>query len=189
MPDHYQQPQPHLHPPASPAHGPYHPYPPREPSTLKRELPEDLHRPNSTGHAPDAHPPPSHHTLPPPPNYPDSQPRHISYDNGHSLPPTPGGYRGPSYPAPPPTPISQQPSYEPQGSYASEPMYSVSYSSSMPSKKKNTRASQVRTNARKRSPSRGATTNDKLVRRAISAANSRQSATRRSHAKLVGTRD
>jgi hypothetical protein len=70
----------------------------------------------------------------------------MSYDNGHSVPPTPGGYRTPGgYPAPP-TPVAQQASYESHASYASsgapESFYSV-YSSSMPAKKKNTRASQA----------------------------------------------
>ncbi|KAM0366627.1 hypothetical protein ACHAPK_008549, partial [Fusarium culmorum] len=57
------------------------------------------------------------------------------------MPPTPGGYRAPSYP--PPTPVPHQASYEQHGGYPSahEPFYSV-YSSSVPAKKKNTRASQ-----------------------------------------------
>jgi hypothetical protein len=65
----------------------------------------------------------------------------MTYDNGPSVPPTPGGYRAPSYP--PPTPIAQQSPYEQHNSYPSETFYSV-YSSSVPAKKKNTRASQVR---------------------------------------------
>jgi hypothetical protein len=68
----------------------------------------------------------------------------MSYDNGHSVPPTPGGYRAPSYP-PPPTPIQQQAPYDSHSSYqpsAPESFYSV-YSSSAPTKKKNTRASQA----------------------------------------------
>ncbi|KAK7424360.1 hypothetical protein QQZ08_008618 [Neonectria magnoliae] len=62
------------------------------------------------------------------------------------MPPTPGGYRAPSYPPPTPGPVSHQgPPYEQHGGYSSghEPFYSV-YSSSVPTKKKNTRASQVR---------------------------------------------
>lgn len=135
MQDHYQ---PHSHPSASPAHGPYQSYAPRE---VKREGPDDPHRPNSTGHV--SEPPHAHHTLPPPQSYPEPQPRHMSYDNGASLPPTPGSYR-PAYP-PPPTPLSAQPSYEQHASYPSESFYSVSYASTMPSskQKKNTRASQV----------------------------------------------
>lgn len=65
----------------------------------------------------------------------------MNYENGPSLPPTPGAYRAPSFP-PPPTPVAHQSSYEQTPSYqAAEPFYSV-YSSV--SKKKNTRASQVR---------------------------------------------
>jgi hypothetical protein len=64
----------------------------------------------------------------------------MTYDNGPSVPPTPGGYRAPSYP--PPTPIAQQSPYEQHNSYPSETFYSV-YSSSVPAKKKNTRASQA----------------------------------------------
>jgi hypothetical protein len=66
----------------------------------------------------------------------------MNYDNGH---PVPGGYRQPSYP--PPTPVAQQAPYEPpHTSYSSntDPYYSV-YPSSIPAKKKNTRASQVGT--------------------------------------------
>lgn len=67
----------------------------------------------------------------------------MSYENAPSMPPTPGGYRAPSYP--PPTPVSHQPSYEQHGGYSSNhdsAFYNV-YTSSAP-KKKNTRASQVR---------------------------------------------
>ncbi|KAI6784471.1 uncharacterized protein J7T54_006516 [Emericellopsis cladophorae] len=164
MNEHYQhqhhahQHQSH-HPPASPARNAYHPYPPREPASVKREHPaEDPHRPNSTGHAPEGISHPSHpasnhhHSLPPPANYPDGQPRHLSYDNGSSMPPTPGGYRPPQPPPPPPppasygppttTPIPTQGSYESQNQYPYEPaVYNVAYS--VPSKKKNTRASQA----------------------------------------------
>ncbi|KAF7550985.1 hypothetical protein G7Z17_g5342 [Cylindrodendrum hubeiense] len=145
-----QQPPPqHQHPhqpPPSPAHPSYQPYPSRDPP-IKRDPAEDQRRPNSTGHAPGpeglpstphlAHPPPP----PPPGAYSESQPRHMSYENAPSMPPTPGGYRAPSYP--PPTPVSHQPSYEQHGGYSSShdsSFYNV-YTSSQP-KKKNTRASQ-----------------------------------------------
>lgn len=66
----------------------------------------------------------------------------MNYESAPSMPPTPGGYRAPSFP--PPTPVPHQPSYEQHGGYPSghEPFYSV-YSSSVPAKKKNTRASQA----------------------------------------------
>ncbi|KAK7220557.1 hypothetical protein V2G26_008560 [Clonostachys chloroleuca] len=147
MHDHYQpqQQQQHHHHPVSPAQGPYQQsYPPRDPSLVKREPHDDSRRSSSTGHATDIssgqHPPTPHHSLPPPPSYPDNQPRHMNYDNGH---PVPGGYRPPSYP--PPTPVAQQAQYEPpHTSYSSnsDPYYSV-YPSSIPAKKKNTRASQA----------------------------------------------
>lgn len=114
---------------------------------MKREVVEDPRRPNSTGHAPESLPPQPHAvpgTQAPAPLQPSAfppegqQPRHMSFDNGHSLPPTPGAYRGPTFP--PPTP-SQQP-YDSHGAYASEPFYSV-YSSVASAKKKNTRASQA----------------------------------------------
>jgi hypothetical protein len=67
----------------------------------------------------------------------------MSYDNGHQAPPTPGGYRAPSY-APPTPVVSHQPAYEQHSSYSSggDAYYGV-YPSSMSSKKKNTRASQA----------------------------------------------
>ncbi|GJN79072.1 hypothetical protein PLIIFM63780_002583 [Purpureocillium lilacinum] len=131
MHDHYRphQPQPQPQPP-SPAHAAYHTYPSRE-SVVKREVVEDPRRPNSTGHAPESLPPQPHAvpgTQAPAPLQPSAfppegqQPRHMSFDNGHSLPPTPGAYRGPTFP--PPTP-SQQP-YDSHGAYASEPFYKFS---------------------------------------------------------------
>ncbi|UNI20643.1 hypothetical protein JDV02_006714 [Purpureocillium takamizusanense] len=131
--------------PPSPVHAAYHTYPPRE-SIVKREVVEDPRRPNSTGHAPDSLPP-QPHAVPgtqasaplQPSTFPsDGQPRHMSYDNGSSVPPTPGVYRAPTFP--PPTP-SQQP-YDAHGAYPAEPFYSV-YSSVASAKKKNTRASQA----------------------------------------------
>ncbi|KAM0221092.1 hypothetical protein ACHAPA_003443 [Fusarium lateritium] len=89
------------------------------------------------------HLPPTSLPPPPPPGaYSDNPPRHMNYDSAPSMPPTPGGYRAPSFP--PPTPVPHQTSYEQHGGYASshEPFYSV-YSSSVPAKKKNTRASQA----------------------------------------------
>jgi hypothetical protein len=65
-----------------------------------------------------------------------------NYESAHSVPPTPAGYRAPSYP--PPTPVSHQPAYDQQGGYpgGSDSFYSV-YSSAAANKKKNTRASQA----------------------------------------------
>jgi hypothetical protein len=100
----------------------------------------------------------------------------MSYDNGHSVPPTPGGYhRAPSFP-PPPTPIQQQAPYDSHPSYqpsAPESFYSV-YSSSAPTKKKNTRASQVITpasEAAQRINIHGSVWTDTFCRLAISADN------------------
>lgn len=140
MQDHHYRQQ----PPPSPAHAPYQqhqPYPPPREGIVKREGPYEDHsrRSSSTGHtlegAPAVQPVPTHqHQLPP---YADGQQRHMSYDHGPpSVPPTPGGYRTPAYP--PPTPVAQ---YE-HPSYSSNEAYFNVYSSS--SKKKNTRASQVR---------------------------------------------
>ncbi|KAI8725167.1 Zn(2)-C6 fungal-type domain-containing protein [Fusarium sp. LHS14.1] len=144
-----QHPPPHQPPPspAHPAHQPYPPYGSRDPP-IKRDPGEDQRRPNSTGHAPEGMPstphlpPTSHPPPPPPPGSYDNPPRHMNYESAPSMPPTPGGYRAPSFP--PPTPVSHQPSYEQHGGYPSghEPFYSV-YSSSVPAKKKNTRASQA----------------------------------------------
>ncbi|KAL7945666.1 hypothetical protein V8C42DRAFT_353212 [Trichoderma barbatum] len=78
---------------------------------------------------------------PPPPPFQDNAPppRHMNYDNGPSLPPTPSAYRAPSFP-PPPTPMAHQSSYEQTPSYQpAEGFYNV-YSTA---KKKNTRASQA----------------------------------------------
>ncbi|KFA74515.1 hypothetical protein S40288_07421 [Stachybotrys chartarum IBT 40288] len=167
MQDHYRQPPPppqpqppqhhhqhqhlpphHQHSPPQPQ--PYQSYPPRD-TTVKREPADDLRRPNSTGHAPDniplpppSAPPPiqtSHQPLPPhapPPSYPDNQPRHMGYEPTHQAPPTPGGFRAPSYP---PTPISHQPQFE-HGGYSQPEFYPSVYSSAA-NKKKNTRASQA----------------------------------------------
>ncbi|KAF5639105.1 hypothetical protein F25303_7471 [Fusarium sp. NRRL 25303] len=143
--------QQHPHPPPSPAHPAHHPYPPYGPRDppIKRDPAEDQRRPNSTGHAPEGmsstpHLPPTSLPPPPPPGaYPDNPPRHMNYEGAPSLPPTPGGYRAPSFP--PPTPVPHQTPYEQHGGYPStphEPFYSV-YSSSVPAKKKNTRASQA----------------------------------------------
>ncbi|KAK5987165.1 hypothetical protein PT974_11283 [Cladobotryum mycophilum] len=65
----------------------------------------------------------------------------MNYENGPSVPPTPGGYRTPSYA--PHTPIPHQTQYEQQSTYQhqQEPFYGV-YSTGV-SKKKNTRASQA----------------------------------------------
>lgn len=65
----------------------------------------------------------------------------MSYENGSSVPPTPGFYRPQSYPPPQP---SHQSSYEPHSSYQPAPdqFYGV-YSSASAAKKKNTRASQA----------------------------------------------
>ncbi|TFB04271.1 hypothetical protein CCMA1212_003803 [Trichoderma ghanense] len=152
MQDPYRQPppppphHPGLQHPMSPAQHPYHPYANRD-TVIKREPTEDLRRPNSTGHAPESLPPPPQQQQqqqqphPPPPPFQDNPPpRHMNYENGPSMPPTPGAYRAPSFP-PPPTPVAHQPSYEQTPSYqAAEPFYSV-YSTA--SKKKNTRASQA----------------------------------------------
>ncbi|KAF4944737.1 hypothetical protein FSARC_14593 [Fusarium sarcochroum] len=145
-----QHPQQHPPPPPSPAHPAHHPYPPYGPRDppIKRDPSEDQRRPNSTGHAPEGMPstphlaPTSHPPPPPPGAYPDNPPRHMNYESAPSMPPTPGGYRAPSFP--PPTPVPHQTSYEQHGGYPSghEPFYSV-YSSSVPAKKKNTRASQA----------------------------------------------
>ncbi|KAI1009676.1 hypothetical protein LB504_003578 [Fusarium proliferatum] len=143
--------QQHPHPPPSPAHPAHHPYPPYGPRDppIKRDPAEDQRRPNSTGHAPEGmsstpHLPPTSLPPPPPPGaYPDNPPRHMNYEGAPSMPPTPGGYRAPSFP--PPTPVPHQTPYEQHGGYPStphEPFYSV-YSSSVPAKKKNTRASQA----------------------------------------------
>ncbi|KAG5804196.1 hypothetical protein H9Q74_007722 [Fusarium xylarioides] len=67
----------------------------------------------------------------------------MNYEGAPSMPPTPGGYRAPSFP--PPTPVPHQTPYEQHGGYPStphEPFYSI-YSTSVPAKKKNTRASQA----------------------------------------------
>ncbi|UKZ72974.1 hypothetical protein TrVFT333_000611 [Trichoderma virens FT-333] len=142
--------------PMSPAHTPYHPYANRD-TIIKREPGEDLRRPNSTGHAPESLPPPPQMAPPhpqqqhpqqhpqqpqqqhPPPPFQDNPPpRHMNYENGPSLPPTPSAYRAPSFP--PPTPMAHQSSYEQTPSYQpAEPFYGV-YSTQ---KKKNTRASQA----------------------------------------------
>jgi hypothetical protein len=151
MQDHFRPPGPpqpqhhHSNQPPSPAHPSYHQYPPREP-VIKRESGEDQRRSNSIGgHAPDSlpHPvstshPPSHQTSTP---YPPEGQRHMAYENGGSVPTTPGVYRPASYPAPTP---SHQPSYESHTNYppATEAFYGV-YTSSSAAKKKNTRASQV----------------------------------------------
>ncbi|KJZ79625.1 hypothetical protein HIM_01094 [Hirsutella minnesotensis 3608] len=149
MQDPYRQPSQQQQQPPSPAHPhPYHhAYPPRD-SVIKRESGEDPRRPNSTGHAPEVLPPTAHPAsasqapaqLQPSAYAPESQPRHMSYDNGPSGPPAGSVYRPPSFP---PTP-THQPSYEPHGSYpsATETFYSV-YSSVSAAKKKNTRASQA----------------------------------------------
>ncbi|EXL84760.1 hypothetical protein FOPG_03233 [Fusarium oxysporum f. sp. conglutinans race 2 54008] len=148
---HQHPPQQHPHPPPSPAHPAHHPYPPYGPRDppIKRDPAEDQRRPNSTGHAPEGmsstpHLPPTSLPPPPPPGaYPDNPPRHMNYEGAPSMPPTPGGYRAPSFP--PPTPVPHQTPYEQHGGYPStphEPFYSV-YSSSVPAKKKNTRASQA----------------------------------------------
>ncbi|EXK23761.1 hypothetical protein FOMG_19479 [Fusarium oxysporum f. sp. melonis 26406] len=146
--------QQHPHPPPSPAHPAYHPYPPYGPRDppIKGRPAEDGCRSNSTGHAPEgmpstSHPLPRSMAPPPPPGaYSDSPPRHMNYEVAPSMPPTPDGYRAPSFP--PPTPVPHQTPYEPHGGYPypstpHEPFYSV-YSTSIPAKKKNTRASQVR---------------------------------------------
>ncbi|CAG7560487.1 unnamed protein product [Fusarium equiseti] len=93
---------------------------------------------SSTPHLPPTSLPPP----PPPPGAYSENSRHMNYDSAPSMPPTPGGYRAPSYP--PPTPVPHQAPYEQHGGYPSghEPFYSV-YSSSVPAKKKNTRASQA----------------------------------------------
>lgn len=146
----YRQQQQQQQQPLSPAHPPpYHQYASRD-SVIKREVGEDPRRPNSTGHAPEPLPPTPHAVSAPQPPAPlqpvayqaEAQPRHMSYDNGPSVPPTPGVYRAPTFP--PPTP-SHQSSYESHGGYpsATETFYSV-YSSVSSAKKKNTRASQVR---------------------------------------------
>ncbi|KAK2593416.1 hypothetical protein QQS21_008867 [Conoideocrella luteorostrata] len=153
MQDHFRQPaQPqhhHLSQPPSPAHPPYHQYhAPRE-SYIKRESGDDSRRSNSAGgHAPDSllhtphpvsasHPPPSHQQA----AYSAEGQRHM-YENGPSVPPTPGAYRPTTYP--PPTPTHQTP-YESHSNYppAPEQYYGVYASSSSSGKKKNTRASQV----------------------------------------------
>ncbi|KAI1041745.1 hypothetical protein LB505_010259 [Fusarium chuoi] len=150
-PQQHPQQQQHPHPPPSPAHPAHHPYPPYGPRDppIKRDPAEDQRRPNSTGHAPEGmsstpHLPPTSLPPPPPPGaYPDNPPRHMNYEGAPSMPPTPGGYRAPSFP--PPTPVPHQTPYEQHGGYPStphEPFYSV-YSSSVPAKKKNTRASQA----------------------------------------------
>ncbi|KAK8920817.1 hypothetical protein VCV18_008122 [Metarhizium anisopliae] len=152
QPGHPQQQQPH-HPsqPPSPAHPAYRQYPPRD-SAIKRESGEDPRRSSSAGgHAPDSlphtphpssvsHPPPSHQPASAYP--PEGQQRHMGYENGPSVPPTPGVYRPTSYPPPTPT---HQAAYESHASYppATEPFYGV-YTSSAASKKKNTRASQLK---------------------------------------------
>jgi hypothetical protein len=145
MQEHYRS-----QPPPSPAHGPYQqhpPYPGPRDGIVKREVPYEDHsrRSSSTGHvlegAPAVQPVPTHqhhNQLPP---YSDGQPRHMNYEHGPpSVPPTPGGYRAPTYA--PPTPIAQ---YEHPSYSGGEPYYNV-YSSS--SKKKNTRASQACDNCR-----------------------------------------
>ncbi|KAG7424498.1 hypothetical protein Forpi1262_v014562 [Fusarium oxysporum f. sp. raphani] len=153
--DYHRQQQPLQHPPPQqlqqplpPPHLPYPPYDPRD-QPIERDPAEDGPRPNSKGHAPEGmsstpHLPPTSLPPPPPPPgaYTDNPPRHMNYEGAPSMPPTPGGYRAPTFP--PPTPVPHQTPYEEHGGYSStphEPFYSV-YSSSVPAKK-NTRASQA----------------------------------------------
>ncbi|KAH7326067.1 hypothetical protein B0I35DRAFT_125234 [Stachybotrys elegans] len=181
MQDPYRPQQQHQPPPPPPhhqhqqQHSPSQPHPHypqyRRDSGVKREPPDDLRRPSSTGHVPEptipqqphpintslppqpgphsAHPAlPSHqmHHQPVQPPYPDNQHRpSMSYDNSHSLPPTPGGYRAPSFPPPPqhqqPQQYEQHPTYQPP-QMGETYTYSV-YASTTGTKKKNTRASQA----------------------------------------------
>lgn len=143
MQDPYRPPPPQQPPSPARPH-PYHQYPSRD-SVVKRETGDELRRPNSTGHAPESLPATASAPQPPAPLQPspyaaESQPRHMSYDNGPPGPPPAAVYRPPSFP---PTP-SHQSSYEPHAGYtsAAEPFYSV-YTSASAAKKKNTRASQV----------------------------------------------
>lgn len=153
MHDHYRHSQPpppqQQPPPHSPAQPHYPSYPSRE-SLIKREGPDDGRRPNSGSHALDGgHGPPSHHSVPPPhPHAYSTEPqRHVSYDSAQPLPPTPGSYRHHHAPSPSMQPPQQPYESQSQPAYMStndQPSYSMyGPSSSVPVKKKNTRASQV----------------------------------------------
>lgn len=146
-------------PPPPPPHAFHNAYPAREPVIKRDSADEHIavpRRPPSTSSGPESqpihpppmssgpHPPPHPSSTAPPPApphaaYPEDPRRHVSFDTGATAPPTPGSYGRPaSYP--PPGPVPHQQPYEPM--YSSDPYYSVQYASS--SKKKTTRASQVR---------------------------------------------
>lgn len=147
-------------PPPPPPHAFHNAYPPREPVIKRDSADEHIvapRRPPSTGSGPESqsihqppmstgpHPPPhTPSTAPPPPPphaaYPEDPRRQTSFDAGPPAPHTPGSYGRPaSYP--PPGPVPHQHPYEPMYS-SSDPYHSIHYASS--SKKKTTRASQVR---------------------------------------------
>ncbi|CAN8105783.1 unnamed protein product [Discula destructiva] len=118
---------------------------------VKRESDEvklpQIVRPNSTVNGPEQTPlpPPSAHG--PPQSHIEEHRRHMAYDNG----PVPQMYRQPTYPPPPPTPLSHQgppqSPYEQTQMYAPPPMgpdgsYPIAYPSAG-GKRKSQRASQA----------------------------------------------
>ncbi|KAI8629930.1 hypothetical protein F5Y19DRAFT_63937 [Xylariaceae sp. FL1651] len=141
--------------PPSPAHPSYLPYAPRDP-VVKRDLGEEpalpqLRRPSSTGHVVDGLPPTSHGPPHSNPHHSEDPRRHMSFDNGASMPHSPALYRPPpqSYHAPP-TPVAQQAHYEGPHVYGPPPpMYPATLEIQAASaKRKAQRASQACDNCR-----------------------------------------
>ncbi|KAI1104510.1 hypothetical protein F4804DRAFT_188787 [Jackrogersella minutella] len=140
----------HRQPPLPPssAHPPFPSYAPRDP-VVKRDPAEEtslpqLRRPNSTGNVAENLPPGPHGAPHPNPPPPDDPRRHMSYDNGPSMPHSPAMYRGPQNYHQPPTPVTQHSQYEsPHLAYGPPaPMYQVEITQSS-AKRKAQRASQA----------------------------------------------
>ncbi|KAI1128851.1 hypothetical protein F5Y10DRAFT_166593 [Nemania abortiva] len=142
--------------PPSPAHPPYPPYPPRDP-IVKRDVGEEsalpqLRRPSSTGHVVDGLPPTPHGPPHPAQHHPEDPRRHMSYDNGASMPHSPALYRPPGLPQTyhPPPPASQPPPhYEAPHGYGPPPIYPPTLEiQNATAKRKAQRASQACDNCR-----------------------------------------
>ncbi|KAI6090560.1 hypothetical protein F4821DRAFT_267840 [Hypoxylon rubiginosum] len=121
---------PHRQPPLPPssAHPSFPSYPPRDP-VVKRDPGDDnslpqLRRPNSTGNVTENLPPAPHGPPHPNPSPVDDPRRHMSYENGPSMPHSPAMYRPPpqNY-HPPPTPVAQHPGYDSPHVYGPPTMY------------------------------------------------------------------